>query len=68
MAVSPDDELAALEKAGVRPLTWNHEEYPPRLKEIYDKPPVLFVKGAFTPEDERSVALIGTRNPSPYGR
>ena len=68
MAVDPDGELAALEKAGVRAVTWHHDDYPPRLKEVYDRPPLIFVRGDIVPEDERSVAVVGTRSPSPYGR
>ena len=68
MALDPDDEMARLEKLGVRAVAWHDEQYPPRLKEIYDLPPVLFVRGEVVPEDERSVAVVGTRSPSPYGR
>ena len=39
-----------------------------RLKEIYDKPAVLFVRGSLLPKDERSVAVVGTRKPTAYGR
>ena len=66
--VSPDDEMARLERAGVRALTWHDKEYPARLKEIHDPPPVLYVKGTLLPEDERAVAVVGTRSPTAYGR
>ena len=66
--IDPDAELEKVQQAGVRVLTWHDEEYPPRLKEIYDKPPVLFMKGDLIPADERSVALVGTRRPTAYGR
>ncbi|MCH8893867.1 MAG: DNA-processing protein DprA [Chloroflexi bacterium] len=65
---SPDDEMAALERAGVTAVTWNHSGYPSRLKEIADPPPVLFYKGTLLPEDDRSVAIVGTRSPTTYGR
>ena len=67
-AVSPEDEMARLEKAGVRALTWEDPEYPARLKEIEDKPPVLYVRGELSPEDEAAVAVVGTRKATPYGR
>lgn len=41
---SPDDEMAALERAGVTVVTWNEPGYPARLKEIADPPAVLFFK------------------------
>ena len=66
--VDPDEEISRVEESGVRVLTWHDEEYPPRLKEIYDKPAVLFVRGSLLPKDERSVAVVGTRKPTAYGR
>lgn len=66
--VSPEAELARLERAGVRAITWHSPQYPPRLKEIDGRPPLLYVKGSLTPEDERAVAVVGTRLPTSYGR
>lgn len=67
-AVNPDAEMDRLQRAGVRALTWHDDEYPPRLKQIYDLPPLLYIKGSLAPEDESSIAVVGTRKPSPYGR
>lgn len=61
-------ELLALDQAGIKALTWHDDEYPRRLKEIYDLPPVLYVHGELLPSDERSVAFVGTRRPTAYGR
>lgn len=66
-SVDPDAELEALERSGVRAITWHDADYPPRLKHIYDLPPLLYVKGDLRPDDERSIAVVGTRKPSPYG-
>ena len=66
--VKPDAEIERLEKSGVRALTWHDDDYPARLKEIYDLPPVIYVRGSLTPDDERSIAVVGTRNLSHYGR
>ncbi len=66
--VDPDAEMERLEKAEVRVLDWNHTVYPRRLKEIHDPPPLLYVKGDILPEDERSLAIVGTRSPTTYGR
>ena len=65
---SPDDEMSALERAGVTAVTWNHSGYPARLKEIADPPAVLFYKGTLLASDDRSVAIVGTRSPTTYGR
>ena len=66
--VSPDAEVEELERAGVSPLHWHHPDYPFRLKEIPDPPPVIYIKGEMLPTDERSVAVVGTRSPTAYGR
>ena len=65
---SPDDEMAALERAEVMAVTWNEPGYPARLKEIADPPAVLYYKGTLLPIDDRSVAIVGTRSPTTYGR
>lgn len=66
--IVPDNEAEKLLKSGVSAFTWHDDDYPARLKEIYDLPPLIYVKGSLTPDDERSVAVVGTRNPSHYGR
>lgn len=63
-----DAEMARLERAGIRVVTWDDQDYPARLKQIYDLPPVLFIKGALLPQDERSIAVVGTRRSTAYGR
>ncbi len=65
---SPDDEMAALERAAVTAVTWNEPGYPSLLKEIADPPAVLYYKGTLLPIDDRSVAIVGTRSPTTYGR
>jgi DNA processing protein len=62
--LDPDAEIEQLQSVGTRALTWHDPEYPARLKEIYDLPPVLYVRGELAPEDERSIAVVGTRKPT----
>ena len=66
--ISPDEEQEKLALAGVSAFTLRDAAYPPRLKETYDPPPVLYVRGALLPVDERSVAVVGTRKATAYGR
>ena len=66
--ISPDREMEKLERAGVRVINWHHPMYPPRLREIHDPPPILYLHGDVLQEDERSVAVVGTRNSTSYGR
>ncbi|NCP85765.1 MAG: DNA-protecting protein DprA [Anaerolineae bacterium CG_4_9_14_3_um_filter_57_17] len=66
--INLDEYLAGIEKSGIRLLTWNDAHYPLRLKEIDQPPPVLYLCGEITPEDDWSVAIVGTRAVSAYGR
>jgi DNA processing protein len=60
-------EVARAEREGVSIVTSGDPAYPPRLRRIYDYPPLLYIKGTLTPEDV-PVAVVGSRNASPYGR
>jgi len=53
---------------GIRVMTWEDSDYPRRLKEIPQAPPVLFIKGSINVEDDWAVAVVGTRRVTPYGR
>lgn len=60
-------ELEAAGRAGARIVTILDESYPPLLKEIYDPPPILYVRGDILPGDGCAVALVGSRRASRYG-
>ncbi len=66
--VSLDTEMEKLDRYGVKALTWHHPDYPSRLKEIYDYPPLLYIRGSLLPEDEWCLAVVGTRRATAYGR
>ncbi len=59
--------IGELEGQGVRVLTILDEDYPRNLREVYNRPPFLFVRGELSPEDEQAVAVVGTRRASPEG-
>lgn len=63
-----EQEVADANRSDVRILTLWDAEYPPRLRQIYDPPPVLYVQGEIQARDEHSVALVGTRRITDYGR
>lgn len=63
-----DSQLARLRRAGARIVTLWDPDYPENLRRIFDPPTVLFVRGSFAAVDRYSVAIVGTRNPSSYGR
>jgi len=56
------------QKANARLLTWRDENYPDALRDIEDFPPMLFVRGSLQEADRFSIAIVGTRNPTSYGR
>ena len=60
-------ELAAGPSAGCRLLTWDEPEYPARLREIYDPPPLLYVLGNAELLNRHIISIVGTRRPTPYG-
>lgn len=66
-AVARELEGAA-ERAGGTVLTEADAAYPERLRELRLHPPVLYAIGDLTRMDARSVAIVGTRRPSGYGR
>ncbi|MBI4336833.1 MAG: DNA-protecting protein DprA [Chloroflexi bacterium] len=66
--IDPQQESAKLADMGILALTWHDRQYPARLKEIYDPPPVLYLRGELLLEDERAVAVVGTRRATAYGR
>ena len=48
-------------------LTQDDQDYPPLLREIYDPPIVLYVKGTLTSRDRNAVAIVGSRQTTHYG-
>ena len=65
------DPLPAHERvraAGVQVLTLRDPDYPPLLREVYAPPPVLFLRGALAAEDRLSLAVVGTRGATAYGK
>ena len=43
-------------------------DYPANLAQVFNRPPFLFVRGRLVPDDRRSLAVVGTRQPSDAGR
>jgi DNA processing protein len=66
--IALENEIEKLKRFGVQVFTWHDEGYPARLKEIYDYPPILYVRGSLTPADEWCLAVVGTRRATTYGR
>jgi DNA processing protein len=67
-----DDELSRkadlLKEISARIIPYYHKEYPVWLKNIAHFPPALFMRGSIVPDDEVSIAVIGTRGATVYGK
>lgn len=66
--INLDAELEKIERAGVNLLPLDDPNYPRLLKQIPHAPFVLYVKGAIISDDEWSLAVVGTRRATAYGR
>ena len=62
-----EEEWARVASQGATVVTFGCPEYPERLKEIYDPPPVLWLRGPASLLSRPGIAIVGTRHPSPYG-
>jgi DNA processing protein len=65
---SLEKELNKLEKIGGKILTVWDDNFPPLLKKIYDPPLILYYKGTLSKDDDYSIAIVGTRQPTNYGK
>ena len=63
-----DAQVARGEALGATLVTLAEEDYPARLREIYDPPPFLWVRGRLAAQDAAAVAVVGTRKASEEGR
>ncbi|HEX3942315.1 MAG TPA: DNA-processing protein DprA [Acidobacteriaceae bacterium] len=62
-----ETELARVQDEGAAILTYSDAEYPERLREIFDPPPVLWCRGDLSLLARPAIAVVGTRHPTPYG-
>jgi DNA processing protein len=62
-----EDEWTRVTQSGGTILTPVEKAYPERLREIYDPPAVLWIRGDVRLLSRPGVAVVGTRHPSPYG-
>lgn len=62
-----DKELTLAEKLGVWIINAADSRYPPALKQIYDPPPVIYIKGTLKKQDGLAISIVGSRRCSTYG-
>ena len=68
--ITPDEvdryatQIDTWSASGLRLVTVLEDDYPLNLREVYNRPPFLFLRGELLPEDNRSLAVVGTRTPT----
>jgi DNA processing protein len=62
-----EERVISYEREGIQLITVLDAAYPMNLRMVHDRPPALFLRGALSPADERSVAVVGSRKASPEG-
>ena len=60
-------ELAQVQALACHLVTWDEPHYPQRLREIYDPPPLLYVRGNVELLSRHTISVVGSRRPTPYG-
>jgi len=63
-----EKEVLFIERYGIQPLFFLDKSYPLRLKQCFDAPVLLFYKGVADLNPARVIGIVGTRNPTEYGR
>ncbi|KPK19658.1 MAG: hypothetical protein AMK69_24055, partial [Nitrospira bacterium SG8_3] len=66
-SADPEDVLKRIEKQKARILLHSDPDYPLGLRQIHDPPMVLYLKGKEIPHNLNLIAIVGSRNPTPYG-
>jgi len=63
-----EQEMAFIEKYKIEPIFYTDKNYPKRLKNSADSPTLLYFKGKADLNNQKIIAIVGTRNASTYGR
>jgi DNA processing protein len=63
-----DEEIERARDAGIAIVPFTNPNYPTRLRTIADPPPFLYVKGNILTDDDKAVAIVGSRSAREYGR
>ncbi len=66
--INPEEEIEKIEKENIKLLTYSDPDYPSMLKYLSDAPILLYIKGNILKEDILSIAIVGTRKPTSYGK
>ncbi len=61
-------EIIRCRENGIEIIPLDSDKYPKYLREIYDPPPILYSRGTTLPQDALSIAIVGTRHATSYGK
>jgi DNA processing protein len=62
-----EQDLLRCRRSGIRLMTWSSPDYPSLLRACTDPPLALHIRGSLEPEDQISLAIVGSRRATPYG-
>ena len=65
---SAEEQIELAEKMGIKIIALDMPDYPKMLSEIFDPPPVLYVKGEIREQGAANIAIVGTRKVTTYGK
>ncbi|HEY0653518.1 MAG TPA: DNA-processing protein DprA [Chryseosolibacter sp.] len=63
-----EEEFRKAEKANVQLIFFNDKNYPSRFRQVNDAPSLIYTKGNIDFENPKTVAIVGTRKATQYGR
>ena len=66
-SIDPEEELRKIEKYNARIITCHDPSYPLLLKEIYNPPLLLYIRGNDIPIKQTFISVVGSRNATHYG-
>jgi len=66
--ISVEEDLKLIKKFNVQIITFQDSRYPFNLQNIFDPPPLLYVRGELREEDKDALAIVGTRRATIYGK
>ncbi len=62
------EKIRRAQQLNIKIISYLEQGYPENLKSISHAPPVLFMRGEISEQDSKALAIIGTRQPTPYGK
>jgi DNA processing protein len=65
--IAADQQIECMAETGANFLTYADTAYPERLREIFDPPVLMWIRGNAELLTQPSIAVVGTRHPTPYG-